>query len=189
MRRPCCWSAPGLQDLALAAAAGRHAEPKAGRVQPRPHATLTSIPTTASELQLRRELGLRDLVLFNIAAVIGIRWLAAAAHTGPVSITLWLLAAAFFFIPSALAVAALSARFPQEGGIYIWTQQGFGDWHGFLCGWCYWLSNLFYFPNLLLAGVDMAGYALGFSEAKIYVISTSLVILWIGLLTNIFGLS
>jgi len=147
------------------------------------------IPPPASEPQLRRELGLRDLVLFNIAAVIGIRWLAAAAHTGPVSITLWLLAAAFFFIPSALAVAALSAKFPQEGGIYIWTQQGFGDWHGFLCGWCYWLSNLFYFPNLLLAGVDMAGYALGLSEVKIYVISTSLVILWIGLITNVFGLS
>jgi glutamate:GABA antiporter len=139
--------------------------------------------------QLRRELGLRDLVLFNIAAVIGIRWLAAAAHTGPVSITLWLLAAAFFFIPSALAVATLSARFPEEGGIYVWTKQGFGDWHGFLCGWCYWLSNLFYLPNLLLAGVDMAGYALGLSEVKIYIISTSLVILWIGLLTNIFGMS
>jgi len=147
------------------------------------------IPPPATELQLRRELGLRDLTLFNIAAVIGIRWLAAAAHTGPVSITLWLLAAAFFFIPSALAVASLSAQFPQEGGIYVWTKQGFGDWHGFLCGWCYWLSNLFYFPNLLLAGVDMAGYALGFSEVKIYVISTSLVILWIGLITNVFGLN
>jgi len=147
------------------------------------------IPQPASELQLRRELGLRDLVLFNIAAVIGIRWLAAAAHTGPVSITLWLLAAAFFFVPSALAVASLSTKFPEEGGIYVWTKQGFGDWHGFLCGWCYWLSNLFYFPNLLLAGVDMAGYALGLAEVKIYVISTSLVILWIGLITNVFGLS
>ena len=119
----------------------------------------------------------------------GIRWLAAAAHTGPISITLWVLAAGMFFVPSALAVAALSSRFPDEGGIYIWTKQAFGDWHGFLCGWCYWLSNLFYFPNLLLAGVDMAGYALGLSEAKVYVISVSLAILWVGLATNIFGLS
>jgi len=153
------------------------------------HATLSSIPNTAAEFGLKRELGLRDLVLFNIAAVIGIRWLAAAAHTGPVSITLWLLAAAFFFVPSALAVATLSARFPDEGGIYVWTKQGFGDWHGFLCAWCYWLSNLFYFPNLLLAGVDMAGYALGLSEDKLYVISVSLLILWLALLANVFGLS
>jgi len=60
---------------------------------------------------------LRDLVLFNIAAVIGIRWLAAAAHIGPAAIVLWLLAAAFFFIPSALAVAALSEKFPEGGSI------------------------------------------------------------------------
>ncbi len=153
------------------------------------HVTLSSIPNTATEFGLRRELGLRDLVLFNIAAVIGVRWLAAAAHTGPVSITLWLLAAGFFFVPSALAVATLSARFPDEGGIYVWTKQGFGDWHGFLCAWCYWLSNLFYFPNLLLAGVDMAGYALGLSEDKLYVISVSLLILWLALLANVFGLS
>lgn len=145
-------------------------------------------PAPRAEASLRRELGLRDLVLFNVAAVIGIRWLAAAAHTGPGSITLWLLAAAFFFVPSALVVAKLSVKFPEEGGIYVWTKQAFGDWHGFLCGWCYWLSNLFYFPNLLLAGVDMAGYALGWSEVKVYVISTSLLILWIGLLTNIFGM-
>jgi amino acid transporter len=146
------------------------------------------IPEPA-EVELRRELGLRDLVLFNVAAVIGLRWLAAAAHTGPVSITLWLLAAVLFFIPSALAVATLSAKFPAEGGIYVWTRQAFGDWHGFLCGWCYWLSNLFYFPNLLLAGVDMAGYALGLAEVKVYVISTSLAVLWLGLLANLFGFS
>jgi amino acid transporter len=35
----------------------------------------------------------------------------------------------------------------------------------------------------------MAGYALGLSEVKIYVISASLLILWLGLATNIFGLS
>jgi amino acid transporter len=129
------------------------------------------------------------LVLFNIAAVIGIRWLAAAAQTGPGSITLWLAAALFFFVPSALAVAGLSEQFPEEGGIYVWTTRGFGEWHGFLCGWCYWLSNLFYFPNLLLAGVAMAGYATGAAESKARIIAISLAILWTGLLANMFGLS
>jgi amino acid transporter len=110
---------------------------------------------------LRHELGLRDLVLFNIAAVIGIRWLAAAAHGGPGSIGLWLTAAAGFFVPSALVVARLSSRMPHEGGIYVWTREAFGEWHGFLCGWCYWLNNLFYFPSLVLAGVTMAAYIAG----------------------------
>ena len=97
---------------------------------------------------LARELGLRDLVLFNIAAVAGVRWLAAAAKAGPSSISLWLLAAAFFFVPSALAVSRLTVKLPEEGGLYAWAKASFGDWHGFLCGWCYWLSNLFFFPAL-----------------------------------------
>lgn len=143
---------------------------------------------TSAAPALRRELGLRDLILFNIAAVTGVRWLAAAAHTGPGSISLWLLAAVFFFVPSALAVAALSRRFPEQGGIYVWTRRGFGDWHGFLCGWCYWLSNLFYFPSLLLAGVGMAGSALGFGENPAWIIAVSLAILWIASITNIIGL-
>ncbi|HWC00943.1 MAG TPA: APC family permease, partial [Bryobacteraceae bacterium] len=65
----------------------------------------------------------------------------------------------------------------------------FGEWHGFLCGWCYWLSNLFYFPNLLLAGVAMAGYSLGISQHKLTVVGASLAILWICLITNLVGLS
>jgi amino acid transporter len=128
-------------------------------------------------------------VLFNIAAVVGIRWLAAAAQAGPGSITLWLLAAVLFFVPSALAVSTLSARFPEQGGIYVWTRRGFGDWHGFLCGWCYWLSNLFYFPNLLLAGVSMAGFAFGLAENKLYILGVSLAILWATLAANLVGLA
>ncbi len=140
-----------------------------------------------------RVLGLRDLVLFNIAAVVGVRWLAAAAHTGPASISLWVLAALFFFVPSALAVSALTSKFPDQGGIYTWTRRSFGDWHGFLCGWCYWLSNLFYFPNLLLAGIGMAVYAfgerfLGLADSRGFVVAVSLAVLWVALLTNLFGL-
>ncbi len=145
------------------------------------------------EAALKPELGLKDLVLFNIAAVVGIRWLAAAGHTGPGSISLWILAAALFFVPSALAVAALSARYPEEGGLYVWTKRSFGDWHGFLCGWCYWLSNLFYVPNLLLAGVGIAAYAFGPEYAKLaddraFVVPISVVLLWVALLTNLVGL-
>jgi len=142
---------------------------------------------------LKRELGLRDLVLFNLAAVVGIRWLAAAARVGPASLTLWLLAAVFFFVPAALAVARLSARWPEQGGLYVWTRRSFGDWHGFLCGWCYWLSNLFYFPNLLLAGLAIAAYLAGergqaMSENRALLIAGSLVVLWVGALSNIVGL-
>ncbi len=146
-----------------------------------------------TEPGLRRELRLWHLVLFNISAVAGIRWLAAAAHVGPGSLTLWILAALTFFLPSALVVGSLSARFPEEGGFYIWTKHAFGDWHGFLAAWVYFVSNILYFPTLLLSGVAMASYMFGesgikYSENAAYAIPATLAAMWLVCLTNLVGL-
>lgn len=141
---------------------------------------------------LRRELSLRDLVFFNIAAVIGIRWLAAAAHAGPGSITLWILAAVLFFVPCAFVVDRLSRNRPDEGGLYLWTKDAFGGWHGFLCGYCYWLNNLFYFPSLVIAGVAMAVSLAGpeyapLSENRLFVTTVSIAAIALVTFANILG--
>ena len=142
---------------------------------------------------LRRELRLWHLVLFNLSAIAGVRWLAAAAHAGPGSLTLWLLAAVAFFLPSALVVSSLSARFPEEGGFYVWTKHAFGPWHGFLCAWLYFVSNILYFPTLLLSGVAMASYMFGqsgvrYSENPVYAIPVTVAVLWLAFLVNLVGL-
>ena len=105
---------------------------------------------------MRAQLGTWDLVLFNFTAVVSVRWLAMAAHVGPSSLTLWALGAILFFVPTALAVGALSRIDARQGGLYVWTKSAYGDWHAFLCGWFYWLSNLFYFPSLVLLGLSIA---------------------------------
>ena len=46
---------------------------------------------------------------------LSLRWTATAAAAGPSSLTLWVLAGLFFFIPQGLAVSDLSARFPRGG--------------------------------------------------------------------------
>ena len=97
-------------------------------------------------------LGLRDVVLMNIVAVVGMRWIARGARTGPPSVTLWILAWLAFFVPLALAVSALARKYPEQGGVYAWVRRAFGSGHGFICGWCLWVNNLFYFPSLLLFG-------------------------------------
>jgi len=137
---------------------------------------------------MRRELGLIDLVLFNTAAVIGFRNLPLTAHTGLGSVTLWVLGAAFFFLPLALVVAGLSRRHPAEGGLYVWAREAFGPWHGFLCGVSYVLSILFLLPTLLLSGLTMAAVAFGFDQDKWFLIALSLLILWGVLLANLLGL-
>ena len=146
----------------------------------------------APAASLKRELGLRDLVLFNIAAVIGIRWLASAAHAGPDSIVVWIGANLFFFVPSALCVAALTRLYPREGGLYVWAREAFGEWHGFLAAWAYWMGVLIYFPGLLVAGVTMAAYMLGpnwewLAGDRAYALGASLCALWMLTLLNLLG--
>ncbi len=106
-------------------------------------------------------MGFWDVLLFNIATVLGPRWIAAAGHNGASSISLWAIAAVFFFVPGALVINELSSRFPQEGGLYVWAKEAFGDFHGFIAGWTYWIYTVFYFPGLLLASASMAAYILG----------------------------
>ncbi len=152
------------------------------------------IPTTpANQPALRRELKLWHVVAFNLSALLGVRWLAAAAHAGPGSLVLWLVAALAFLLPCALVISALSQRFPQEGGLYIWTKKAFGDWHGFLCAWLYFTSNIAYFPTLLLSGVAMASFMLGqtgtrYSEDARYAIPATLAALWLTFILNLVGL-
>ena len=95
---------------------------------------------------------LRDVVLMNVVAVVGLRWIARGARTGPPSVTLWVLAWIAFFVPLATAVSRLAAKYPDQGGVYVWVRRAFGPTHGFVCGWCLWVNNLFYFPSVLLFG-------------------------------------
>lgn len=143
---------------------------------------------------LRRALGLRDLVLFNLVAILSLRWLNTAAKSGPSAVTLWILAALLFFLPIGLAVAQLSARYPSEGGIYAWTKQRFGDGHAFLCGWCYWIVNVLYYPQLLMTAAVVATYGVGLGNSGLgnswyYVLPTTLIALWIAVGFNVVGLS
>lgn len=112
--------------------------------------TMSTTSATKSEPGLRRVLGTWDLVLFNIAAIVALRWLSVAGQIGPSSLILWLLGLVGFFVPMALAVLELSSRVPGEGGLYLWSKAAFGDIHGFIAGWTYWVSNLVYLPGAML---------------------------------------
>ncbi|HXC32337.1 MAG TPA: APC family permease [Verrucomicrobiae bacterium] len=143
--------------------------------------------------QLRRVMGFWDVLLFCIAAVLGPRWIAAAARNGPSSISLWVLAAALFFVPTAYIIVELSTRFPEEGGLYVWTKLAFGDFHGFIAGWTYWIYTFFYFPGLLIASVAMSAYVGGagfawLAQDRAFLLGGSFVMLALAVWLNIIGL-
>jgi glutamate:GABA antiporter len=106
---------------------------------------------------------------------------------------LWLAALLFFFLPQGLCVIELSHHFPQEGGVYVWTKELFGDLHGFLCGWCYWTANLFFIPTLLFYLLGIATYVGGSGMARLAESSISfgtiaISLIWLTALANIRGI-
>ncbi|NQT96519.1 MAG: amino acid permease [Candidatus Marinimicrobia bacterium] len=143
---------------------------------------------------LKRTLGLWDLVFMNIVAIVGLRWLLTAARTGYSSLILWGLALAVFFIPQGYAIHILSRKYPQEGGIYVWTRELFGSKHGFMAGWCYWINNLIYYPALLMFLAGNALFIFGsryahLTDDRLYIALFSLIMLWLVILINVRGLS
>jgi len=94
-------------------------------------------------------MGFRDLLLFYVVTGISLRWIASAAAAGPSSIVIWVGAWLGFYTPLALTVIELSSRYPNEGGLYVWSKHAFGDFSGFMSAWTYWTSNLPYFPAVL----------------------------------------
>ncbi len=115
-------------------------------------------------------MGFWDLVLFYIVTSFSIRWIATAAAAGPSSLLIWVIACVTFFVPLAYCTLRLSALYPQEGGLYVWTKKAFGGFAGFITGWNYWGSNLPYFPSLLYFA---AGNALFIGGADWQRLSTS----------------
>ena len=156
-----------------------------------------TIPAPSSldtKSQLRKTMGFWDVLLFNIATVLGPRWIAAAGHNGTSSISLWVLAAVFFFVPGALVINELSSRFPEEGGLYVWSREAFGPFHGFVAGWTYWIYTFFYFPGLLLASASMAAYVMGghgvaLAQNRTFLLTVSLSLLVVAVVLNIIGLN
>jgi glutamate:GABA antiporter len=154
----------------------------------------SAAPITDPKSQLRKTMGFWDVLLFNIATVLGPRWIAAAGHNGTSSISLWVIAALFFFVPGAFVINELSSRFPEEGGLYVWAKEAFGDFHGFVAGWTYWIYTVFYFPGLLLASASMSAYILGekgspLAEDRTFLLVISLIYLVVAVVLNIIGLN
>ncbi len=141
----------------------------------------------------KRAMGFRDLFLFYVVTGISLRWIATAAAAGPSSIVIWIGAWLAFYTPLALSVIELSSRYPNEGGIYVWSKRAFGDFAGFLTAWTYWTCNLPYFPAVLYFAASNALYIRHDSwghlaNSTAFYIWFSLIALAIATLLNILGL-
>jgi len=159
---------------------------------------VTTTPAASPSLEadrphLKRVLGRRDLVLFFVVAVFNLNVLPSIAANGGVTVWLWLISLLLFFWPQGIAVIELAHRYPGEGGVYLWAKEVFGDFHGFLSGWCYWTNNMMYVPTVMLYFVGVSVFVLGpgragLADNRTFALIASVVLLSLLVILNVVGL-
>jgi amino acid transporter len=150
-------------------------------------------PAAQDPPHLRRVLGRMDLVLLFVVAVFNLNVVPSIAANGSVTVWLWLISLLLFFWPQGIAVIELAHRYPGEGGVYLWAKEVFGDFHGFLSGWCYWTNNMMYVPTVMLYFVGVSVFALGsghaaLGDSKKFALTASVLLLIVLVVLNIVGL-
>ena len=116
--------------------------------------------TNAAEITLSRTLGLLDITMIGVGAMIGAGIFVligiAAGHAGPALAIAFLLNGIVTTF-TALSYAELGSCLPAAGAGYRWVKEGMGGTQGFLAGWMNWFAYV----------VACALYALGFGRLAV----------------------
>lgn len=100
--------------------------------------------TTNGELRLARTLGIPEVALLGIGALLGGGLFTLLGHAtglaGPGLVLAMLLGSAIAFI-NLNSYIALATTFPAAGGGYHWVTEGLGATQGFLSGWFSWMAS------------------------------------------------
>src|SRR5437763_7812594 len=115
----------------------------------------------AQQETLRKELGLKDLVLAQVLCVVGSSWVGVAAKLGRAHVVFWLVAILLFYLPLAAVVIYLNRLMPLEGGLYQWAKQGFGEMAGFLIAWNLWVYAVVVVGSIIFVVPTDLAYMLG----------------------------
>src|SRR5271155_4309033 len=128
-------------------------------------ATISAAPTPHAEHGLKRQLGLRDLVLAQVLCVVGSAWVGVAAELGRTQALTWIAAMLLFYFPMAAVVIGLNRIMPLEGGLYVWAHRAFGGLGGFLTAWNLWVYGIAVTAAILYAIPTELAYLIGPSAA------------------------
>jgi amino acid transporter len=120
------------------------------------------------------------LVMLITVAIDNIRNLPSTALFGGQLIFFVIFSALVFLIPAALVSAELSAKFPEQGGIYAWVKLAFGSRFGFLAIWFQWINTMVWYPSILsfIAGTFAYLFYPALAQSKLYLVGMILVVFW-----------
>lgn len=158
-------------------------------------ATPTAQPKSPT-IKQSAKIGIFTLIIMNIVAVVSLRGLPAEAEYGISSAFYYLFAGLCFLIPVSLVAAELAAMFPyQQGGMFRWIGEAFGEKLGFLGIWLQWIESTIWYPTVLTFGaVSLAFigmdhmYDSTLASNKYYTIAVVLAIYWLATFISMKGM-
>ena len=146
---------------------------------------VTGAPTAAVADQ-PRTMGIFSMTLFAVSAMITLDTVATSSALGVESITLFVILGLFFFVPYGLVTSELGSGWPEEGGIYVWVREAFGQRMGTLTAWLYWVNVAYWAPAVFVvfAGTLSTAFWGKMSQtwAEVIVVALIWVIVGIGVL-------
>ncbi len=108
----------------------------------------TAIAPTKKSNGFKKAFRAVDMTLFTVAAILVIDTLAPSAAIGPSSISWWIITLVLFFIPYGLITAELGTTYPEQGGLYIWVRNAFGERWAARTTWLYWINVALWMPSV-----------------------------------------
>ena len=143
-----------------------------------------------SRVQPKRTLTVFALVMITTGVITSIHGAPSMAEYGFSLVFIYLFVAVVFLLPSALISAELATGWPEDGGVYVWVKEAFGERLGFVAVWAQWIENVIWFPSILTCTVLCAAY--GFDprladNAEFIFIGINGVF-WLLTITNLFGM-
>ncbi len=151
---------------------------------------------TKATVRQAAKMGVFTLIIMNVVAVVSLRGLPAEAEYGVSSAFYYILAALVFLIPVSLVAAELAAMFPyQQGGMFRWIGEAFGDKAGFLGIWLQWIESTIWYPTVLTFGAVSLAFIgmdhvfdMHLAANKYYTIVVVLAIYWLATLISLKGM-
>jgi putative glutamate/gamma-aminobutyrate antiporter len=120
------------------------------------------------------------LTVFNIAmmttvTVMSLRSLPAMATYGLGSVTMFVVPAVLFLMPTALVGAELATTW--KGGVYMWVREAMSNRFGFLAIWLQWIQNVVWYPTQLAFIAASIAFMVGLPSLSDSGIFTAMIIL------------
>ena len=132
----------------------------------------------------KKTLGLTDLTLFTVSAIVLLDTLAATSSIGVSSIVWWGLLAVCFALPIGLITAELGTTYPEQGGIYAWVRTAFGPKWAARAAWAYWINTAVWVPSIFVLFSGFAVRLFGVDISLAGQIGISIALVWLAVIVN-----